>query len=96
MHVVLWRYRVRTGCEAEFERAYGDDGLWVRLFRESESHLGSELMRATDGTYVCIDRWVSEPAYRAFKDVEAAAYARLDAQCASLRTEETMLAALEV
>ena len=95
MHVVLWRFRVRPGCEAEFERAYADGGAWSGLFRESDHYLGSELMRATDGTYLTIDRWVTEEAYRAFKESEAARYAALDAECAALTIEETMLAALE-
>ena len=95
MHVVLWRYRVRPGCETRFERAYADDGDWSRLFRRSDAYLGSELMRGTDGTYLTIDRWVSEDAYRAFKDKEAAPYAELDARCATWMVEEAMVAAVD-
>ena len=95
MHVILWRFRARPGREADFERAYGDDGLWSRLFRQSEGYLGTELMRGTDGTYLTIDRWSTEDAYRAFKDLEAVRYAELDAHCEALTVEETWLGAIE-
>ena len=95
MHVVLWRYRVRPGCELHFEQAYADGGDWSRLFRRSGGYLGSELMRGTDGTYLTIDRWSSEDAYRAFQDSEAAPYAELDARCAAWTVEEAMVAAVD-
>ena len=95
MHVILWRFRVRPGREAEFERTYGDDGVWSRLFRRSEGYLGTELMRGSDGTYLAIDRWTTEEAYRAFKDADAVRYAELDAHCEALTLEETRLAAID-
>jgi len=95
MHVILWRFHARPGREPEFEQAYGDDGLWSQLFRRSKGYLGTALMRGTDGTYLTIDRWTTENAFRAFKEAEAARYAELDAQCEALTIEETMLAAVE-
>ncbi len=95
MHVILWRFRAQTGREAEFEAAYGDDGTWVRFFRSGRGFLGSELMRATDGTYLTIDRWVSQDAYRAFHDAHAVPYAEIDARCRALTVEETLIGAVE-
>jgi heme-degrading monooxygenase HmoA len=95
MHVILWKFRARPGRETDFERAYGDDGDWSRLFRRSEGYLGTELMRATDGTYLTIDRWTTEEAYRAFKLAYGTSYAELDARCEALTIEETMLGAIE-
>jgi hypothetical protein len=33
MFVALWEYEVKPGEEERFEKAYGPDGDWVRLFR---------------------------------------------------------------
>ena len=95
MHVVVWKFRARPGREADFEQAYGDNGAWSQLFRKSAGYLGTELMRGTDGTYLTIDRFTTEDAYRAFKDAEAVRYAELDAQCDSLTIEEALLCAIE-
>ena len=95
MHVILWRFRAVPGREAEFEAAFGDDGMWVRLFRTAQGFLGSELMRGTDGMYLTIDRWVSEDAYRAFRDAQAEAYAAVDAHGEALTIEETLIGAIE-
>ena len=95
MHVILWRFRARPGREADFEAAYGDDGAWARLFRSGRGFLGSELMRGTDGTYLTIDRWGSEHAYRTFRDAHRARYAEMDARCEALTAEETLIGAVE-
>jgi heme-degrading monooxygenase HmoA len=95
MHVILWRYRVHPGREAEFEAAYGQDGVWERLFRSTGGFLGTELMRGTDGTYLTIDRWVSPDAHRALRDAQSAQYAELDGRCAGLTIEEALVAEVE-
>ena len=69
--------------------------MWVRLFRTAKGFLGSELMRGTDGVYLTIDRWVSEDAYREFRDAQAEAYAATDARCEALTIEETLIGAVE-
>jgi len=96
MHVILWRFRPRPEREAAFVAAYGDGGAWAQLFRTSEGFLGSELMRGSDGVYLTVDRWVSEDAFRAFAEAEASRYAQMDAACASLAIEETLLGAFTV
>ncbi len=95
MHVILWRFRARPDREAAFEAAYGDDGEWSLFFQKGEGFLGTSLLRATDGSYLTLDRWISEKAYRTFCDTHAAEYARLDARCAALTIEETPLGAVE-
>jgi heme-degrading monooxygenase HmoA len=96
MHVILWRFRVRPGHDAAFHSAYGEGGAWAQLFRSDAGFVGTELMRGTDGTYLTIDRWVSEDASRRFRDAQAAPYAELDARCSDLTIEETLLGAFEI
>ena len=95
MHVVLWRFRVRPGREAEFEAAYGDDGTWARFLRSGSGFVSTELLRGTDGTYLTVDRWDSRSAQQAFREANARRYAELDAAGEAMTTEETLLAEVE-
>ena len=92
-HVLLWRFRVRNGAEAEFEVAYGPDGDWARLFARGEGYLGTELLRdATDPRrYLTIDRWTDAGAFARFREAFADEYAQLDARCDVLTEEEVPL-----
>jgi heme-degrading monooxygenase HmoA len=95
MHIVLWRYRARPGCEAAFEAAYGDGGAWSRFFQTDAGYLGTDLLRATDGRYLTMDRWVSADAYGAFRSAHRERYAEIDADCSALTAEETPLGSVE-
>jgi len=96
MHVILWRFRVDPDRETAFVAAYGDDGDWARFFRTGAGFLGTALMRGSDGTYLTIDRWDSEEAYRIFMAAESDRYVELDAACAALALEETFLGEVTV
>ena len=95
--VILWEFRVRAGREAQFERCYGADGDWVRLFRRAEGYVGTTLLRdlATPGRYVVTDTWRDPAAYRAFKERHAEAYAALDLECTALTEDERCLGEFE-
>ena len=97
MHVILWRFRARPGREAEFEAAYGDDGVWVRLFRTGQGFLGSRAdARNGRDVYLTIDRWVSEDAYRSVsRSAGRRATRRSTPAAQALTTEETLLGAVE-
>ena len=95
MHVILWSFRARPGLESRFEDAYGAGGAWARLFAAAPGFLGSELMRASDGRYLTVDRWESKDAFEAFREAHAAAYAELDARCDALTAEERSLGTVE-
>jgi hypothetical protein len=96
MHVILWKFRAAPDRRADFEAAYGPEGDWARLFRTDPAHLGTTLMRGSDGTYLTLDRWSSAETARAFRERHAEAYARLDARCEELTEEEVPLGAVEV
>ena len=96
MHAVVWAYRIAPGREAEFERLYGMDGEWARLFRRSEDYLGTDLFRDTGeaARYMTVDRWTSQQAYDAFLRRMRDDYAALDARGEALTVEETRLGVL--
>ncbi|MHB8877614.1 MAG: antibiotic biosynthesis monooxygenase family protein [Myxococcaceae bacterium] len=93
--ILVWEFRVRSGCEAEFEAAYGPEGKWVQLFRLGHGYLGTELLRdATDPRrYLTIDRWVSTEAFARFREVHGADYAALDALCEGWTEAEASIGA---
>ena len=90
MHVVLWEFHVRPGREADFERAYGPDGDWVRLLRQAPGYLGTELWRdhRRPRVYLNVDRWKSVTHRNRFRSGHAAAYERLDAACQAFTDDE--------
>lgn len=93
----MWEYVVRPGCVAEFEEAYGPDGVWVELFRRAEGYVGTELHRdRRDGNrYVTIDYWESAEAWEGFREEMAAEFEAIDARCERLTLTEREIGRLD-
>jgi heme-degrading monooxygenase HmoA len=91
--VIVWEFRVRPGAEEAFERAYGPEGDWERLFARGEGWLGTELLRDAEGggRYLTVDRWASAQAYAAFRAAHGAAYEAVDGRCGALTVEERLV-----
>ena len=98
MFVVIWQFEIAPDKIAEFEAAYGSEGSWAKLFRTSKDYLGTELLRDAyiPGSYVTIDRWKSEDAFRAFRREHDQAYEVLDRACDDLTSQETRIGAYTV
>jgi heme-degrading monooxygenase HmoA len=95
MFVVVWQFEIAEEKMAAFEAAYGPEGDWARLFRSSPEYLGTELLRDAyiSGSYLTIDRWRSEDAFRAFRKDHDGAYEELDRACDALTQKETRVGA---
>lgn len=95
MFVVVWQFEIAEQKIAAFEAAYGPEGNWAQLFRKSPEYLGTELLRDAyvSGSYLTIDRWKSEGAYRSFRKEHDAAYEELDRACDALTERETRVGA---
>ena len=93
MHLIVWRFRPRAGSHIRFLEAYGAEGSWSKLFRESPEYLGTELLRATDDSkqYLTIDRWRSVEAYEAFLAERRDEYDALDQACENLTESEELV-----
>jgi len=80
MFVILWEFEVKLGSEERFQKAYGPDGAWVRLFQRDPHFRGTQLQRdpVRPLYYFTIDLWDSEIAYRQFLDAHQAMYLELD------------------
>ena len=95
--IAVWEFQVRPESIAEFERAYGPDGLWAELFRRSSAFLGTELLRNRDrvGRYLTIDRWASREALKRFKEQYSEEYAALDRALEKLTEREALVGDFE-
>ena len=91
--VRVWRFRPAPDAVSQFERVYGSSGEWARLFRLADGFRGTELQRLADGSgeYLTIDRWESRSAWETFRRDHAAAYERLDRECARLTVVEQLV-----
>ena len=98
MFVVVWQFEVAEEKVSAFETAYGPDGNWAQLFRKSPDYLGTELWHDAyiQGSYLTIDRWASEQAFRNFRKENDAAYEVLDRTCDALTSRETRIGAYTV
>ena len=91
MYVILWEYRAKADCVAEFEKIYGATGAWIELFQHGRGYLGTELLRSPTDHYLTIDRWESKQAYELFLSDWQRDYEALDARCERLIEQETLL-----
>jgi heme-degrading monooxygenase HmoA len=98
MFVVVWQFEIAEENVAGFEAAYGPDGAWARLFRNSPDYKGTELLHDAylPGSYLTIDSWTSEEAFRAFRKDHDSEYEALDRQCDALTGKETRVGAYAV
>jgi heme-degrading monooxygenase HmoA len=95
MFVVVWQFEIAEEKIAAFEAAYSPEGAWAQLFRASPDYQGTELLRDAyiPGTYLTIDRWASEEAFRAFRKDHDQEYETLDRACDPLTARETRIGA---
>lgn len=98
MFIVVWQFEVAEENVSAFEAAYGADGAWARLFRTSSEYRSTELLRDAyvPGSYLTIDRWTSEEAFRAFRREHDAEYETLDRSCDALTQREARIGAYTV
>jgi hypothetical protein len=56
---VVWEFIVKKQAQDRFERAYGPDGDWDRLFAQYPGFRGTTLLRDTANSrrYLTIDAW---------------------------------------
>lgn len=90
MYWVVWSFDVKPAQVKAFERAYGPDGDWTKLFQRGSGFEGTELRREPDRPdhYLTIDRWRTRDDYRRFKDAFLSEYEGLDVRCSSLTEVE--------
>jgi len=73
-----------------FEKVYGSDGAWVRLFARDAAYRGTRLVKDVERerVYLTLDFWNTREAYEKFKRENAAEYERIDKECEGMTVHE--------
>lgn len=89
-YAYVWEFQVPSVAQPEFERHYGADGSWVKLFRHAKGYIDTLCLhdRTRPDRYLTVDRWQSEDDYLAFLAEYSLQYDQLDDECARLTVEE--------
>jgi Antibiotic biosynthesis monooxygenase len=98
MFVALWEYEVKPGDEERFEKAYGPDGDWVRLFRSDTHYHQTRLVRDSlrGGVYLTMDFWESRGAYLKFLAGHRTEYQAIDEASRGLTISERRIGWFEL
>lgn len=80
MFLVLWEFEVKPGYEKRFEKVYGPDGDWARLFRSEPHYHETRLLRDPfrPAVYLTLDFWESRQSYEEFMAAHGAEYKAID------------------
>jgi hypothetical protein len=98
MFVALWEYEVKPGDEERFEKAYGPDGDWVRLFQSDTHYYETRLLRDSlrRGVYLTMDFWASRGAYEEFVAGHRTEYEAIDSMSEQLTVKELRIGWFEM
>jgi len=93
LFVALWEFEVKPGCEEKFEKVYGAQGAWARLFGQDAAHRGTRLVKDVERkrVYLTLDFWETREAYERFKKENAAEYERIDREYEAMAVSEHRL-----
>jgi len=96
--VAVWEFWARPGAEAEFEKEYGPEGAWVRLFSGDPAYRKTQLAR--DGSearrYLTLDYWETRSAYEGFRKLHAEEYLAIDRICEGFTEREAKIGEFDV
>ena len=94
-YAYMWEFRVKKEYTAQFEERYGPDGAWVRLFRQGNGYLQTELFHDVNipGRFITVDYWTSKEAYENFRDEFHDDFTALDNDCEQLTESEQLIGA---
>jgi heme-degrading monooxygenase HmoA len=93
LFVALWEFEVKPGSEEKFEKVYGADGAWAKLFAQDKAHRGTRLVKEVgrERVYLTLDFWETREAYEKFKKENAAEYDHIDWECEGMTAGEKSL-----
>ena len=90
MTVRVWRYDVPPDVREEFEREYGPDGSWARLFAASPGFVATSLYVdvGSPTSYLTVDRFANDEAWQQFRTEHDAAYREVGRRLQHLTTRQ--------
>ena len=96
MAVRVWRYDVPADVREEFEREYGPDGSWARLFAASPGFVATSLYVdvGSSTSYLTVDQFADNEAWQQFRAEHDAAYREVGERLRHLTTVQEELVRL--
>jgi hypothetical protein len=93
MAVRVWRYDVPADVREEFEREYGPDGSWARLFAASPGFVATNLYVdvGSSTSYLTVDQFADHEAWQQFRTQHDAAYREVGERLRHLTTVQEEL-----
>lgn len=93
MFLIIWQFEIDEAHLEDFKRAYGTDGSWAQLFRQSSGYIRTDLACDVNAplTYFTLDYWRTVQDFQDFRDLHTEEYQRLDRLCESLTKRETKI-----
>ncbi len=88
--ITIWQYKIKSNKKNEFEKLYGPDGDWVKLFQKFSSYIKTELIKDlhNNDCYLTLDYWKSKEAYYRFKENAKEEFSEIDKKGEKLTLEE--------
>jgi hypothetical protein len=98
MFLALWEFEVKLGCEKRFEKVYGPEGAWARLFRRHPHYHETRLVRDSfrQNVYLTMDFWSSRQSYETFVQEHKEEYQAIDSEGEELTVSERKLGRYEL
>jgi hypothetical protein len=92
MYIIIWKYKVKPEHREQFIEYYKSDGEWVKFFQQDANYIGTDFLFGDEkNEFLTIDSWISERAFRQFKEVHASQYNEIDSQCEAFTETEIFL-----
>lgn len=93
LFIAVWAFVVKPAHLRDFERAYGQNGEWVRLFRTGDGYIKTELHRDPERSscYITLDFWRTREQYEAFREQAKSAYKKIDVRYERLTADEQLV-----
>ena len=88
--LTIWEYKVKSDKKNEFEKLYGQDGDWIKLFKKYSDYIKTELIKdlKNNDLYTTLDYWKSKEAYYNFKEKSKNEFSEIDKKGEKLTLEE--------
>ncbi len=95
--VYVWEYIVEDAHRTEFEKVYGAEGDWVRLFQRAKGYITTDLHRdiSNKNRFITVDTWQTKEDRDQFQRDFSREFESLDKQCERLTKRENWIGDFE-
>ena len=93
MFVAIWKYEVKEDSIKKFEDLYGQEGKWVKLFKENAGYLMTEFIKnmTQPYVYITIDKWETYTHYQNYLNKNKINIDKIDAEGEEFTENETKI-----